>query len=70
MCFTHCVRPTRARQGKSNRSVTYPSGSFLEELDSGPVQRAIEKLVAARQLFNHLSVIYNWNRLGGEVVGG
>lgn len=45
-------------------------GLFLEELDSGPVQKAIEKLVAARQLFNHPIVISNWNRLGGEVVGG
>jgi hypothetical protein len=40
---------------------------FLEELHpSGPVQEAIDKFVAARQLSNHPIVVSHWNRKQGK----
>ena len=59
----YCVRPARARRGKSYRNVTHVAESFLGgDSPSGPVQGAIGRFVAARQLVEHPVAVSRWER--------
>ena len=63
----YCACSARARWGPNARSVSILQNVFLEGFQlSGPVQEAIGKFIAARQVTDHPIVVARWERKPAE----